>query len=85
VDDDIKNLYEAFKIYNKRFVTHSVVNYEIYSMTWDDVFKSYELRYRFLLNKLNLDKQAFIGSLNVGEPSKETADALREKITDLGN
>jgi hypothetical protein len=50
VDDDIRKLYKSFENYNRRFLTHKVGDYEIYSMTWDDVFKSYELRYTFLLS-----------------------------------
>jgi len=80
IDDDIKNLYESFKNYNKRFLTHVVGNYEIYSMTWDDVFKSYELRYSFLLKRLEVDQQVLLSSIETIDASKETADRLREEI-----
>ena len=83
VDDDIRGLYKAFEIHNKRFLTHKVGNYEIYSMTWDDVFISYKLRYNFLLQKMDIDKQALLESLNIGDPSKETADETREQIISL--
>lgn len=83
VDDDINGLYKSFEAYNKRFLTHKVGNYEMYSMTWDDVFTSYRLRYSSLLNKLNVDKDVLHESLNIGEPSKETADNIRESIAEL--
>ncbi len=83
VDEDINNLYESFKNYNKRFLTHVVGNYEIYSMTWDDVFKSYELRYSFLLKKLNIDQKVLLNSIESSEASRETADRLREEILQL--
>jgi hypothetical protein len=85
VDDDIRNLYKSFESYNKRFLTHVVSNYEIYSMTWDDVFKSYELRYTFLLNKLNIDKTVLLNNMDLGQPSRETANALRDQIIELGD
>lgn len=83
VDDDIRNLYESFKVHNKRFLTRIAGNYEIYAMTWDDVFKSYELRYSFILKRLNVDQQALLSSIEEGTNSKETADRLRDEILRL--
>ena len=85
INDDIKRLYEAFEVHNKRFLTHKVGNYEIYSMTWDDVFTSYKLRYNHLLQKMDIDKQALIESLNIEEPSKETANKLRDQVLNSSN
>lgn len=36
----------------------SVENYELYALTWADVFKSFELRHSFLLKKLKIDQEA---------------------------
>ena len=80
IDDDIKNLYESFKIHNKCFLTRAVGNYEIYSMTWDDVFKSYELRYSFLLRRLDIDQQVLLSSIESFGASKEVANKLRDEI-----
>jgi len=86
VNDDIKNLYKSFEIYNKRFLTRTVDNqYEIYSMTWDDVFKSYDLRYSFLLKRLDVDQQVLLSSIESIGASRETADRLREEILQLSN
>lgn len=85
VDNDIKNLYESFKTYNQRFLTHIVGNYEIFSMTWDDVFKSYELRYSYLLRKLDVDKQVLLDSIEQSGASRETADRLREEILQISS
>jgi hypothetical protein len=52
-------------------------------MTWDDVFKAYELRYGFLLRKLNVDRDALLNRLEVGEASRATADEIREQIIQL--
>lgn len=83
VDEDIKNLYESFRVHNKRFLTRIAGNYEVYAMTWDDVFKSYELRYSFLLKRLNVDQQVLLSSIESGSASKETADRLRKDILTL--
>ena len=83
VDEDIKNLYESFRVHNKRFLTRIAGNYEVYAMTWDDVFKSYELRYSFLLKRLNVDQQVLLSSIESGSASKETADRLRKDVLTL--
>ena len=34
------------------------MHYELYALTWADVFKSFELRHSFLLKKLKIDQEA---------------------------
>ena len=54
-------------------------NYEVYALTWDDVFQSFDLRHAFLLDKLKMDKEAIaaeIAQTAGDEKSKDTADAL---------
>jgi hypothetical protein len=80
VDNDIRSLYKSFEIHNKRFLTRKIENHEIYCMTWDDVFKSYELRYSSHLQQLNVNYQALINNIKNIEASKETADRLRDDI-----
>ncbi|MEA3451717.1 MAG: ATP-binding protein, partial [Bacteroidota bacterium] len=57
VDDYIKKQYEAFKDKGKRFLIYQAGNYEIFAMTWDDIFRSFEIKHRFLLDKLDYDKK----------------------------
>jgi len=52
VDDWIKDKYESNKGKGKRFLVESVRNYEIYAMTWDDLFKIFDIRHKHLINKL---------------------------------
>lgn len=52
VDDWIKDKYESNKGKGKRFLVESVRNYEIYAMTWDDLFKMFDIRHKHLINKL---------------------------------
>jgi hypothetical protein len=53
-------------------------------MTWDDVFKAYELRYSFLLKKLDVDKTALLKRPETDDPSRETANELSEQILEIG-
>lgn len=52
VDDFIAGKYESQKVKGKRFLVESVNNYEIYVMTWDDVFRTFESRHKHLIDKL---------------------------------
>lgn len=52
VDDFIEGKYESNKAKGKRFLVESVKSYEIYVMTWDDVFKIFESRHKHLIDKL---------------------------------
>ncbi|MBI1836462.1 MAG: ATP-binding protein [Flavobacteriia bacterium] len=62
VDEWIKDEYESNKEKGKRFLIKSVRNYEIYAMTWDDLFKIFNNRHRHIINKLDF-KDTIIESL----------------------
>ncbi len=38
-------------------MVHEIDNYEVYALTWDDIFKSFELRHAPLLKRLNYDRE----------------------------
>lgn len=73
VDDWIKDKYESHKEKGKRFLVDAVKNYEIYAMTWDDLFKIFDIRHKHLINKLefkssimeNLKEKGVLLDLNV--------------------
>nr|WP_321355571.1 ATP-binding protein [uncultured Draconibacterium sp.] len=52
VDDYIVGKYESHKSKGKRYLVESIRNYEIYAMTWDDIFKIFESRHKHLIDKL---------------------------------
>lgn len=58
VDDYIVKQYEAFKEKGKKFLVHQSGRYEIYALTWDDLFRTFEIRHRYLLDKLEFDRNA---------------------------
>jgi hypothetical protein len=57
VDDFISDQYNSFKEQNKRFLVHKKEQFEMYAMTWDDIFQLFEMRHNYLLDKLNFDKK----------------------------
>ena len=56
VDGFIKDQYKSFQTRNKRFLVHTKEQFEIYAMTWDDIFQLFEIRHEYLLSKLDFDK-----------------------------
>lgn len=63
VDGYIEKQYEAFQDKGKRFLVQQAGRYEIYALTWDDVFRSFEVKHSYLLDKLNFDKEAIRSEL----------------------
>ena len=79
VDDDVKARYDSQKSKGKKGLVAEIDNYEVYALTWDDVFQSFDLRHAFLLDKLKMDEEAIaaeIAQTAGDEKSKDTADAL---------
>lgn len=83
VDDDVKAKYDTFKDRGKLGLVNITENYEIYALTWDDVFKSFEISHSFCLDKLKLDRDEIISKIKLSseEKSKETVDKLTNAIT----
>lgn len=62
-------------------MVYKVEKYEIYALTWDDVIKSFEMRYSSLLDKLKYDKEQIANELM----DEVHAVDGREKATELVN
>ena len=72
VDDDIKARYEGYKGHGKLGLAQVIGNFEIYALSWDDIFASFERRYRFIINKLKDDYEEFC-ACSTGPDLKERA------------
>ncbi len=79
VDDFIESKYESQKDKGKRYLVEGVKNYEIYAMTWDDIFRIFESRHKHLINKLEFKNSIIEGLEEKGIVfSLETANELTE-------
>ncbi|UXX78997.1 ATP-binding protein [Reichenbachiella carrageenanivorans] len=56
VDSFIEGKYESQKNKGKKFLVESVSNYEIYAMTWDDLFKIFDHHHKHLIDNLEFKK-----------------------------
>ena len=80
VDDYIKDLYENQKNKGKKFLIQSIRNYEIYAMTWDDVFTDYRLKNKHMVDKLKFKDTVLEELKELGiSLDKDAADLLTTK------
>lgn len=79
VDDDIKRRYEAFEHKGKVGLVYSIKDYEIYALSWNDIFHSFDNKYRPLLKKLKYDREQIVKEMMeevAGKEGREKVDAL---------
>jgi hypothetical protein len=83
VDDDVKVKYENFKHLGKIGLVDVIDKYEIYALSWDDVFQSFEARHNFLLSGLKLDLSQLKANTEKKEfeiPSRELVDQISKEL-----
>lgn len=86
IDDFIRGLYKSNEDKGRPFMVRWHENFEIYAMTWDDVFKSFEIRHTYLLDKLQYDKTMIQEELQAKgiQLSREGSNALTEQLVAIG-
>ncbi|MCK5639062.1 MAG: ATP-binding protein, partial [Flavobacteriaceae bacterium] len=83
IEKEVKQKYKSFEKEGKKFLVNKVENYEIYAVSWDDLFQSFKSRHKYLLDKLNFDKQSINEELKSKgvDFSKIGSDKLSKLIT----
>lgn len=85
MDDDVKerrNVGEN-KTAGKKGLVVQLEQYELYALTWADVFESFELRHSFLLDKLNMDREMIENELQEEVKEFEGREAINTITTKL--
>lgn len=83
VEDDVKVKYKNFEHHGKKGLADIIGNFELYALSWDDVFQAFEARHSFLLSKLKLDYSQVSADLGItGDDPTSKADvtALTQKL-----
>ena len=85
VDDYIKSLYKSASKDGKQFLVRPGDDYEIYAMTWDDVFKNFEITHRYILDRLRFDKVKIKNEIeNIsGEEGRKYVNDITDEILNL--
>lgn len=63
VDDYVKSQYKAFEDKGKVGLVFQVANCEVYALTWDDIFKSFEIKHKPMLERLKYDRERVANEL----------------------
>lgn len=82
VNNYIESLYENAANYGKNFLVRPGKDYEIYVMTWDDVFKNFEISHKYILNKLEFDKTIIKDEIE-SISDKEGREFVNEMVTEI--
>lgn len=83
VDDDVKVKYDNFKHLGKKGLADVIGDFELYALSWDDVFQAFEARHDFLLSKLRLDYSQIAAASGISVDkleSKLDASGMTEKL-----
>jgi hypothetical protein len=81
IDENVKTKYSNFKHHGKLGLADIVENFEIYALTWDDVFQAFESRHSFLLKRLKFNFSQAATCPDNGSENKASR-ALVNDITD---
>jgi len=85
IDDDVKTKFDNFKQYGRLGLANKIENFEIYALTWDDVFQVFEVRHNFLLSKLQIDLSQASASRSestIQSPSRTLVNQITESMVD---
>lgn len=85
VDDEVKTKYANFEQHGKKGLVDIIGNFEIYALSWDDVFQAFEARHSFLLERLKVDFTQISSSETSNDThiSRETVAELASRLTSM--
>ena len=81
VDEHVKSQYKVFEDRGKVGLVLKGDNCEVYALTWDDIFKSFEMIHKPLLERLKYDRERVANELLTAAgdaEGREKADVLTE-------
>lgn len=71
---DIENLYENGKIHGEKSLVYKVKNFKIYIKTWSEILNEFEIKHKFIQDKLEIQREA----VYVPPPHTEIAECLTD-------
>lgn len=83
VDEEVTSRYEGYSNHGKQGLVSMIGNFEIYALSWDDIFLSFERRYRFLIEKIKRDYSDYCDRNSTDEHiDRSFVDRITEEIID---
>lgn len=83
IEEDVKERYDSFKLMNKRYLVYQQGRFEIYAMSWDDVFKEFDYRHHYILSKLEFSNESIKQEIEQVQADVSGSDSLTQKILAL--
>jgi hypothetical protein len=86
VEDEVASKYTNFSQHGKLGLVEIIGNFEIYALSWDDVFQAFEARHDFMLSNLKLDYSQVSAALSLNDDfpiSREKVDELSKRLVTL--
>lgn len=65
IDSYIRSEQEMMKDKGKKFLVRQSNNFEIFVLTWSDIFDIYRIRHNYILEKLQFDRDVLIQEMNL--------------------
>ena len=82
---DIENLYENGKAHGEKSLVYKVNNFKIYIKTWSEILNEFEIKHKFIQDKLEIQRNAIIEkSDNIEEVMEKSQNsAAIDKVVNL--
>lgn len=85
VEDEIKDRYNSFENFNKRYLVYKEGSYEIYAMSWDDIFQNFKLKNQYVLGKLKFNKEQIQQEIEDAKNDAKRTVELTNKILEVSS
>lgn len=81
---DIENLYENAKMHGEKSLVYKVKNFKIYVKTWSEILNEFEIKHKFIQNKLELQRSAIVeNSNNIEELMEKSKNSAVEEAVNF--
>ena len=82
---DIENLYENGKIHGEKSLVYKVKNFKIYIKTWSEILNEFEIKHKFIQDKLEIQREVIMQKGNSIEEIMEKSEnsAVENKVVNL--
>ncbi len=79
---DIDNLYENAKMHGEKSLVYKVKNFKIYVKTWSEILNEFEIKHKFIQDKLELQRNVIVeNSNNIEEIMEKSKNSAVEEKT----
>ena len=76
----IENQFENAKIHGEKSLVYKVKNYKIYIKTWSEIFNEFEIKHKFLQDRLQIDREKIMKEYDdINEAMNDAQNSASQK------